>query len=196
MSESTSAVYWRYEKIKQSAVSGSDSTDACIVFSGPAKNTDNSSTTLEFRKCSHDYADTGCLIPHMVWSSNSRNKVPVATLHTVEEVNAEDREEAANKLFEEARTMAMTVLTKLENFKDPNLEVFLFSGEGDALHQIFDCIIMGPMARVNFWDRGVAKDLEVPFWSRDASDGNDRSMDLPCFGAKLKGIELLFCAWL
>lgn len=36
--------------------------------------------------------------------------------------------------------------------------------------------------------RGVAKDLEVPFWARDASEtGVDRSMDLPCYGAKLKG---------
>jgi hypothetical protein len=35
--------------------------------------------------------------------------------------------------------------------------------------------------------RGVAKDLEVPFWARDASEvGVDRSMDLPCYGAKLK----------
>lgn len=35
--------------------------------------------------------------------------------------------------------------------------------------------------------RGVAKDLEVPFWARDSTElGADRSMDLPCFGAKLK----------
>ncbi len=55
--------------------------------------------------------------------------------------------------FAEARKLAMTALTKLENFTDPNLEVVLFSGEGDALHQIFDCIMLGPMARVDFWDR-------------------------------------------
>jgi hypothetical protein len=36
--------------------------------------------------------------------------------------------------------------------------------------------------------RGVAKDLEVPFWARDKSEvGRDRGMDLPCFGPKLKG---------
>lgn len=85
------------------------------------------------------------------------------------------------------RKMAMDALDALENFTDTNLEVVLFSGEGDALHQTFDCIVMGPMARVNFWDRGVARDLEVPFWARDTSEeGRDRSMDLPCFGAKLK----------
>jgi len=74
-------------------------------------------------------------------------------LHTVEELNAEDREENAMAKFEEARKMAMSALTALENFTDANLEVVLFSGEGDALHQIFDCIVMGPMARVDFWDR-------------------------------------------
>jgi hypothetical protein len=61
--------------------------------------------------------------------------------------------QVANAKFAEARAMAMSALTKLENFTDPNLEVVLFSGEGDALHQIFDCIIMGPLARVDFWDR-------------------------------------------
>ena len=158
--ESTSAVYWRYEKVA-SPISTTDNTDACIVFSGPAKRTDNSSTTLEFRKCSHDYTESGCVIPHIVWSSNSNNKIPVAVLHTVEEVDAEDREEVARAMFAEAHTMAMTALTKLENFTDKNLEVVLFSGEDDVLHQIFDCIVMGPMARVDFWDRGVSKELEV-----------------------------------
>ena len=89
--------------------------------------------------------------------------------------------------FAEAHTNAMDALKKLENFTDTNLEVVLFSGEGDSLHQvwwsrkhvlkgfndplqgknthahsldagvhapqIFDCIMLGPMARVDFWDR-------------------------------------------
>ena len=33
----------------------------------------------------------------------------------------------------------------------------------------------------------MAKDLEVPFWARDSTErGADRSMDLPCFGDKLR----------
>jgi hypothetical protein len=164
-SESKSAIYWRYEKVhltqssaaaaEKPSSSSTDDTDACIVFSGPAKKQDNSSTTLEFRKCSHDHTETGCIIPHMVWSSSSGNRVPVATMHAVEELNAEDRIEAALAMFEEARSMAMSALKRLENFTDANLEVVLFSGEGDALHQIFDCIVMGPLARVDFWDRCV-----------------------------------------
>ncbi len=151
--ESTSAVFWRYEKVVHANPASTDEVDACIVFSGPAKKNDGSATTDEFRKCSHDYRETGCVIPHMVWSSGSSNKIPVATLHTVEEVNPEDREENALAKFAEAKLMAITALTRMENFTDSNLEVVLFSGEGDALHQIFDCIVMGPMARVDFWDR-------------------------------------------
>ena len=154
--ESSAAVFWRYEKqhfLTQTTQTNSDNVDACIVFSGPARKNDSSSTTLEFRRCSHDYTDTGCIIPHMVWSSSSPNKIPVATLHAVEEVTPEDRTENALAMFAEAKKMAMDALAKLENFTDSNLEVVLFSGEGDALHQIFDCIVMGPMARVDFWDR-------------------------------------------
>lgn len=61
------------------------------------------------------------------------------------------------------------------------------AGEGDSIHQIFDCIIMGPFSRVDFWDRGAGKEFEVPFWARDQSEeGVDRTLDLPCFGQKLK----------
>lgn len=67
---STSPVYWMYTKSEEqnttTSISSSDDVDACIVFSGPAKKKDGSPTTLAFQKCSHDYAETGCLIPHMV----------------------------------------------------------------------------------------------------------------------------------
>lgn len=136
-------------------MSPADTVDACIVFSGPAKKNDNSSTTLEFRRCAHDYTEIGCMIPQMVWSSSSKNKIPVAKLHTVEEVSDLDRKENALKLFQEAHDMAMKALRELESFTDKNLEVILFSGEGDSVHQIFDCIVMGPFSRVDFWDRGA-----------------------------------------
>jgi hypothetical protein len=96
------AIYWRYEKVygpggpPASSMSSSDDVDACIVFSGPARlsnATVGEATAAEFRKCSHDYTDTGCMIPHMVWSSNSANKVPVAKLHAVEEIHSSDREQ-------------------------------------------------------------------------------------------------------
>jgi hypothetical protein len=75
--ESSPPVFWRYEKahFRTKGSQGSDGVDACIVFSGPARRNDSSATTTEFRRCSHDYTDTGCIIPHMVWSSSSQNRV-------------------------------------------------------------------------------------------------------------------------
>jgi hypothetical protein len=135
-----------------------------------------------------DHDDGPCLPFFQVWSSSSKNKVPVANLHTVQEISKADRGQHAMAVFEDAHKSAMDALVELKNFSDTNLEVVLFSGEGDSVHQIFDCIVMGPHSRVDFWDRGAGKDLEVPFWARDASEtGIDRTMDLPCFGSKLKG---------
>lgn len=64
-----------------------------------------------------------------MWSTNSKNKVPVASLHTVEEHAQVDRRENAMALFAEAYRTAMGALNELQNFTDNNLEVVLFSGE-------------------------------------------------------------------
>lgn len=68
----SAAVYWRYERISRDERDTAN-IDACLVFSGPAAS--NHSRADEFKKCSSDYEDDGCRIPHMVWSLASRNKV-------------------------------------------------------------------------------------------------------------------------
>lgn len=157
--EANRAVFFKYEKLdpaeQRTAVDESDHVDACLVFSGPAKLATDNVTAHAFKQCAHDYTETGCMIPHTVWSSASRNKVPVAKMHTVEESSTVDREQNARKLFKEANEMAMKALNELRDFSDKNLEVVLFSGEGDSIHQIFDCIMMGPFSRVDLWDRGA-----------------------------------------
>jgi hypothetical protein len=39
---------------------------------------------------------------------------------------------------------------------------------GDSLHQVFDCIMMGPYSKMNFWTNGHSQKLGVPDWARDA----------------------------
>lgn len=147
--------YWRYESLNGDPGSyDSRHVDACIVFSGPAKHPDTN-VASEFKKCSNGHVDTGCKIPHMVWSTGSRNRVPVANLHMVADTTPEGRERVANAHFHEAHAMAMRSLDALQEFSDDNLEVDLFSGEGDSLHQIFDCIMQGPYSRVDFWTDGA-----------------------------------------
>lgn len=43
--------------------------------------------------------------------------------------------------MEEARRLAMNALEGLRGYANEKLKVVLFSGEGDSLHQIFDCIV-------------------------------------------------------
>ena len=180
------AYYWRYDRLGVvTDTSDTRSIDGCLVFSGPASNEDPL-INEEFRKCSNDYEDTGCKIPHMVWSTGSKNRVPVATLHTVEEIDNNGRYNKALAKFEEARKIAIDALVKLEEFVDSNLEIVLFSGEGDSLHQTMDCVMQGPYAKVDFWASGSERELPVPFWARDAGGlGLTREMDLPCIGEKL-----------
>jgi hypothetical protein len=81
---------------------------------------------------------------------------------------------------------ALCAIDKLNNYVNTELEVVLFSGEGDSLHQLFDCMVQGPYARVDLWSTGSNRELPVPNWARD-SDGTglSRILDLPCMGSKL-----------
>lgn len=183
--------YFLLEKLAAPAEGGLDSVDidACLVFSGPARHADPA-VAETFQNCSSDYANQdGCRIPHTVWSANSRNKVPVASLHSTRDNSLEARRRTADGLMDAAHQMAMRALEGVKEFDDPELELLLFSGEGDSLHQIFDCIVQGPYARVNLWARGQGpSELPGPSWARDAGGaGRSRRMDLPCIGSKLQG---------
>ena len=155
---STAVTFWSYEKSnQQAAASGSsDEVDACIVFSGPAKKNDTSLTTRAFQNCSHDYSGSGCMIPQMIWSSNSKNKIPVAKLHTVQEISKEDRRQNALSMFEEAYVTAMQTLNELKDFADNNLEVVLFSG----IFFNHECICVLVCSLLKPWQSQVK---EIPF---------------------------------
>lgn len=96
-----SAVYWKYDRLDVSSSSyDSADVDACIVFSGPSRSTTiHEETSLAFKRCSSDYTETGCRIPHMVWSSSSKNRVPVANLHMVDDSDIGGRESVAALRF-------------------------------------------------------------------------------------------------
>lgn len=81
-------------------------------------------------------------------------------------------------------------LQSLLDFADDNLNVLLFSADGDMLHQAFDCFVLGPYSRVDFWPSGGGE-LPVPSWARDASgEGKTRRLDTPCTLDKLDGDTL------
>ena len=150
----TNVNYWRYER-HDTQPTDTRGVDACIVFTGPAKYHQDADVRSEFRKCAHEYSETGCTIPHMVWSASSANRVPVANLHVVDLVSSTSNPDAyafferqsravrhANSLFEQAQTQALAALQGVEDYANENLNVVLFSGEGDSLHQVPFRLIM------------------------------------------------------
>ena len=42
--------------------------------------------------------------------------------------------------------------------------------QGDAIHQLMDCMFMGPYARLDYGPRGHLKSLPTQSWSRSDSE--------------------------
>jgi hypothetical protein len=193
------ASYFGYET--SSAV---DSVDACIVFTGPASHASllirekfqPCVTSVQYEKTTESCGridnifgtPSRCQLAPMIWSGGSKNKVPVAVLHQIAEPLLADKHVLALRYFKEAKLQALCALNALGNYVNNNLDVVLFSGEGDGLHQMFDCMVQGPYAKMDLWSRGVSRDLAVPSWARDVGGaGISRQLDLPCGGATLGG---------
>jgi hypothetical protein len=149
-------IQWSYIKLDNTdGKLQSQNIDACMVFTGPAKDT----TNTNFIRCANHYSvssangdnnlidDRTCTIPMIIWSGASSNKVPVAAMHYVQSDAMADRETLAQNMLQQARQRALSTLDMLQDYSNDNLDVVLFSVDGDRLHQIFDCIVMGAYAR-------------------------------------------------
>ena len=104
--------------------------DACRVYTGAAEAHSPSGASN---------------IPYM-WSARSENKVPVATLHRVFEIDSRRIGDAESQL----RDIVEDIRTVFRKISPERLEVDLkasaFSVEGDQMHQLVDCIVIGPYA--------------------------------------------------
>lgn len=131
----TTANAFPYHALSEEEVRQQDSllVDACVVFSGPAR--DPRELSAPFKACADGFEDNGCRIPAIAWSVGSRNNVPVAREHVVDSLTYEGRAQVANAAQADAKSMVVPLLQRLLDFEDENLEVLLFSADGDALHQ-------------------------------------------------------------
>lgn len=163
--------YWAYEQ----SFSAAHSVDACKVFSGPAKMDE------AFYRCLGNMSGP-CDIPSGLWSPSSANAVPVATPHIVV-TNGSDQSTAiwVQQQYAKARALVMANIEPLLNFSDPELEVGFFSTEGDVIHQLLDCIYLGPYARMDYWPQMHCDDdkycLQGFMWSRDEDRGKLRGVN-------------------
>ena len=168
-------VYWSYEDIDREAPS--QHVDGCQVFTGPAQNPDiGPAKRSEFRACLDQYGDSNCQISSNLWTPQSDNAVPVAHRHAVKLGSSNALNSVIELKFQEAYAIVDAALKPLDNYNNPDLRTIYFSPEGDIMHQMMDCVFMGPYTKVNYWPQDLLGLLPVPSWHRDA-DGTSRAVD-------------------
>ena len=116
-------------------------------------------------------------LPRTMWSGSSSTREPVARLHPVVEDLAAAQAEAAKELraYVDAHIApAFERLggSKLRDALEQQLSVQTWSVEGDSLHQLVDCVFLGPYAAAelapNLHDGGAR--LPAPLYHRGRAD--------------------------
>ena len=191
--------YFLYESIESPATSETSATnresmyvDSCEVYTGPA-------TTLpvpnDFEDCIQDNAKQ-CNIPSFVWSGRSSGKTPVASFHSwKDQINTDgttDQSTRASRAAEQLQDVSTKILQAIQGvnstFQKDGIEVQLFSAEGDALHQLMDCMFMGPYSRMDYGSRGARNNLPIPSWSRaDTETEEETRAFTECTSDKVRG---------
>lgn len=176
------SAYWSYVPANETTASA---TDACLVFSGPATNYSvNASRREVFRDCLSGYgADGRCDLSGFVWSPSSSNDVPVAVRHVVTSTQGAVLDHVDQRM-RAASELVLRHLNDLLDFDNTELEAMVFSAEGDVIHQLLDCVFMGPYARMDYWPMPRCNESETPdclvgpYWSRDENRGVTRNVDV------------------
>ncbi|KAJ1465765.1 hypothetical protein T484DRAFT_1757185, partial [Baffinella frigidus] len=165
---------------------------ACEVFTGPATSTSMSADAkLPFKQCLNEYPDVGCTTPGMVWAGRSANRVSVATTHARVDSDHSRRLQIARATLIKVRTDVLATLNdqKITSWNADLLELAIFTAEGDALHQLFDALVLGPYARAGMWPTDIEHQLPRLDWYRDTHGGTTREFELPCAGDSLRGVH-------
>lgn len=171
--------YWAYSVATETAA---QYTDACIVFTGPGVVHKNPT----FAACVDGYeSDINCTLNPGIWEVVSVNDIPIADPHIVK-YDATKLDSLVQKYYKRAYDRVTSTLLQAiyewSNQSNPNVVMDFFSAEGDAIHQILDCIYLGPYSQVNYWpippQVATMENLKGPSWWRDDTNGQTRAMDL------------------
>ena len=161
---------------------------ACESFTGPIQTLDGQDS--QFHNCKHSSSitsDKTCSFPPYLWTSRSRNNVPIANQHAYGNSNRDERENTAMLDLEAMKDTVLESVRKImERWNGDVLDLGLFTSEGDTLHQAADCFMLGPYGAVELFPTDISREINTVLWSRD-STGSTRSFDLPCTGTKLNG---------
>ena len=152
-----------------------EDTDACRVFSSPWLNeTSSNGINLKF--------------PRFLWAGSSSNKAPLAMMHTVdatEEQRLQDASVKLQKLLDEEIRPTFEQLTDqlLRDHLSEHVDVSAFSVEGDELHQLVDCIVLGPYAAADLHAMPKNHDGSKSLPRRQYHRGLSTSRDFVAWGA-------------
>ena len=122
--------------------------------------------------------------PLFLWTGNSRNHVPLAKLHPTnlgpEALSARAEKDLQDLLAQIDAEFAQLFGAFSQEFQQ-KVEVESFSTEGDELHQLIDCIVMGPYSAADL-NTNMHSDskltAEVPQYHR----GNPASREFSSWG--------------
>ena len=112
-------------------------TDSCESFSGDIKL----------------FADgNGASMPPFIWSGSSSNKVHVAEMHTTTVDPPAFRINAANSQLDSLLSEITATLRAMDlSTLSEDVDVSLWIVEADDLHQLVDCVLMGPYASADMF---------------------------------------------
>lgn len=120
--------YFEYEQHASVSIQFANA-DACEAFSG----SDISTTGL-----------SGAALPRFIWAGSSTNKEPVATFH--EKSSGQDRLVAAESEIQDLYSKIDLFLADVPDLTASNIKVAALLQDGDDVHQLVDCIVLGPYA--------------------------------------------------
>ncbi len=163
--------------------------DACVLFSGPASSAGSEETKRLFKKCTADSGDIlgECELPALAWAGRMTSRTPVASVHRDAIVSQEKRQDVSAAMYAAARADIVAAFEALDQSSLDALDVLFFSAEGDILHQMLDCMFLGPYSKIDYVVTDANEVLQPLRWYRDAKEGESREFDLPCTGDKLHG---------
>jgi hypothetical protein len=135
--------------------------------------------------------------PRMLWSGSSKNHVPISRLHPVQKTvalrTADDYAKITSMIETEIRPLFAELLeTDFSEELERHIDVNAFSTEGDQLHQLVDCVVMGPFAAVELnanvhlpsmlplpvplYHRGLASSREFSSWGQTGGSDARRAL--------------------
>lgn len=171
--------------------------DSCRTFTGPARHAGTAEARAQFSACLGDavgYSAPGqaapraCEIPLIATRGTRSTRIDVASLHRRMDSTGKEREALAARMHEEALDKVRAFISEVESDAHlDSIEVDLFSAEGDMLHQMVDCVFLGPHSSVDYLPTSSDGALPSLQYFRDNATGASRLFDLPCAGDKLKG---------